>query len=76
MGYFISLIPFLIINGVLTSRPVVMYNDLENSGIRIFIQGVSNIPVEDLAYCLLLLLMNIGLYEAFSSRNKRDVLSV
>lgn len=76
MGYFISLIPFLIINGVLTSRPVVMYNDLENSGIRIFIQGVSNIPVEDLAYCLLLLLMNIGLYEAFSSRNKRDVMSV
>jgi lycopene cyclase domain-containing protein len=67
-GYFISLIPFLIVNGVLTSKPVVIYNDAENSGFRIFISGISNIPVEDLAYCLLLLLMNISLYERFRSK--------
>lgn len=69
-GYFISLIPFLIVNGILTSTPVVEYNNLENSGLRIVIPGVSNIPVEDLAYCLLLLLMNVSLYERFSQRHK------
>ena len=49
-----------------------MYNDAENSGFRIFIDGIANIPVDDLAYCLLLLLMNVSLYETFASRNKRD----
>jgi lycopene cyclase domain-containing protein len=73
IGYAISLIPFLIVNGVLTSKPVVIYNDSENSGYRIFIEGFSNIPVEDLAYCLLLLLMNVSLYESFASQNKRDI---
>lgn len=73
IGYAISIIPFLIVNGVLTSRPVVTYNDSENSGYRIFIEGFSNIPVEDLAYCLLLLLMNVSLYEIFASRNKRGI---
>jgi len=72
IGYGISLIPFLIVNGVLTSKPVVIYNDAENSGFRIFIDGIANIPVDDLAYCLLLLLMNVSLYETFSSRNKPD----
>ncbi|MEZ5173772.1 MAG: lycopene cyclase domain-containing protein [Bacteroidia bacterium] len=69
-GYFISLIPFLIVNGILTSKPVVEYNNLENSGLRIVIPGLSNIPVEDLAYCLLLLLLNVSLYERFSQRYK------
>jgi lycopene cyclase domain-containing protein len=68
-GYFISLIPFLIVNGILTSKPVVVYNNSENSGIRIFINGVANIPIEDLAYCLLLLLMNISLYERFREKS-------
>jgi len=72
IGYGISLVPFLIVNGVLTSKPVVMYNDAENSGFRIFIDGFANIPVDDLAYCLLLLLMNVSLYETFAARNKRD----
>jgi lycopene cyclase domain-containing protein len=73
MAYFIGLIPLLIVNGVLTSRPVVLYNDLENLGIRIFIPEVSNIPIEDTIYFMLLLLMNVSLYETFSSRNKRDI---
>ena len=68
-GYFISLIPFLIVNGILTCKPVVVYNNSENSGIRIFINGVANIPIEDLAYCLLLLLMNISLYERFREKS-------
>ena len=58
LTYLISLIPFLIINGLLTSLPVVSYNNLHNLGIRIF-----TIPVEDFGYLFLLLLMNITIYE-------------
>ncbi len=73
VGYFFCLIPFLIVNGILTSKPVVLYNDTENSGVRIFIQGISNIPIEDLAYCMLLLLLNVALYESFAKRNQREI---
>jgi len=58
IAYLISLIPFLIVNGILTNLPVVEYNDLHNLGIKII-----NIPVEDFAYLFLLLLMNISIYE-------------
>jgi lycopene cyclase domain-containing protein len=64
VGYLFSLIPFFIVNGVLTYLPVVTYNDLENLGIRIF-----TIPVEDTVYCLLLLMMNITIYEKIKSRD-------
>ena len=56
--FFISLIPFMIMNGYLTSLPIVIYNNAFNSGIRI-----STIPLEDSFYCFLLLLMNISLVE-------------
>ena len=61
-AYLVSLIPFFIVNGILTSLPVVMYNDSENLGIRIF-----TIPIEDTMYSLLLLLMNIVLFEYFKN---------
>lgn len=64
-AYLLSIIPFLLVNGVLTSMPVVGYNDAENLGIRIY-----TIPVEDFAYLVNLLLMNINLYEFFKARLK------
>ena len=63
VGYIFSLIPFFIVNGILTYLPVVTYNNAENLGIRIF-----TIPVEDTVYCLLLLLMNISMYEWLKER--------
>lgn len=67
LGYVVSIIPFLLVNGLLTGslldEPVVWYNDAENLGIRI-----GTIPVEDSVYMLLLLLMNTTLYEWFRAR--------
>lgn len=57
-AYIISNIPFLIVNGILTALPVVMYNNRENIGVRIY-----TIPVEDTLYSMLMLLMNISLME-------------
>jgi lycopene cyclase domain-containing protein len=63
VAYVICLIPFLIVNGFLTAIPVVIYNDAENLGIRIY-----TIPFEDAFYGMLLVLMNIVLYEKLKSR--------
>ncbi len=60
-AYIISLIPMLVVNGILTSKPVVYYNDLENIGIRLM-----RIPVEDFLYNMAMLAMCIGLYEWFN----------
>ncbi len=62
IAYVIILIPFLIVNGFLTAIPVVLYNDLENLSIRLY-----TIPVEDTVYGLLLILMNVVLYEKLKS---------
>lgn len=69
-AYLVSLIPFFFVNGLLTSIPVVTYNDTENLGIRL-----GTIPVEDTIYSLLLLLMNICLYEYFKERNLNNAKS-
>ncbi len=69
-AYLITLIPFLIVNGILTGtgieQEIVWYNNDENLGIRLL-----TIPVEDIFYGMLLILGNIGLYEYFQSRDYR-----
>lgn len=64
VSYAICLIPFLIVNGFLTAMPVVQYNDAENLGIRIY-----TIPFEDAFYGMLLVLMNVVIYEKVKNRN-------
>ena len=63
VSYIICLVPFLIVNGFLTSIPVVIYNNTENLGIRIY-----TIPFEDMFYGMLLVMMNIALYEKLKSK--------
>jgi lycopene cyclase domain-containing protein len=65
--YTILLIPFLIVNGILTGtgleNPVVWYNDQENLGIRI-----GTIPVEDIFYGMEMILMNLLIFKSLLSR--------
>ena len=66
--YLWHLIPFFIVNGILTGTgingEVVWYNNAENLGIRL-----GTIPVEDSLYSLSLMLMNISIFEWLKGRN-------
>ncbi|WP_460559255.1 lycopene cyclase domain-containing protein [Ferruginibacter profundus] len=64
VAYSIMLIPFLIVNGFLTAIPVVLYNNAENVGLRIY-----TIPFEDTFYGMLLILMTIVIYENLKSKD-------
>lgn len=63
VSYAVILIPFLIVNGFLTAIPVVLYNDAENLGIRIY-----TIPFEDVFYGMLLIFLNIVIFEKLQNR--------
>lgn len=67
--YLVTLIPFFIVNGLLTGsfipEEVVYYDNTQNLGIRL-----GTIPVEDMVYGLLMLLMNVTWFEFFRNRFK------
>jgi lycopene cyclase domain-containing protein len=58
VSYVIILVPFLLINGFLTAIPVVIYNDAENLGLRIY-----TIPLKMFFTGCLLVFMNLVIYE-------------
>lgn len=63
LTYLVHLIPFLLVNGILTALPVVEYNNLENLGIRLY-----TIPIEDTVYSMTLLFMNLSIFEFLMSK--------
>jgi lycopene cyclase domain-containing protein len=69
LTFLFMLIPFFIVNGILTGTGIegniVWYNDAENLGIRL-----GTIPVEDTAYAFSLILLNLWLFFKFTSGNK------
>lgn len=69
LGYAVSLIPFFLVNGILTGwllpEPIVWYNDDENLGIRL-----NTIPIEDSMYLLFFLLIVTTFYERFRPQEK------
>ena len=67
--FLIILIPFAIVNGILTGsfidEPVVSYNNDENLGIRL-----GTIPIEDVGYAFTMILMSIVLITKFEKNKK------
>jgi len=68
MSYLWVLIPFFIVNGFLTGsfieEQVVWYDNTENFGIRI-----GTIPVEDVFYGMLLIVMSVHIFEFLKTKN-------
>lgn len=65
--YLVTLVPFFIVNGLLTGsfipEEIVYYDNAQNLGIRL-----GTIPVEDMVYGLLMLLMNVTWFEFLRNR--------
>ena len=69
LTFLVMLVPFFIVNGVLTGtgieENIVWYNDAENLGIR-----MGTIPVEDSAYAFSMILMNLLIFLQFKDFEK------
>lgn len=67
ISFLIILIPFFIVNGLLTGiateNPIVWYNNQENLGIRL-----ATIPIEDIGYAFSMLFGNLLLFEKLNKR--------
>jgi lycopene cyclase domain-containing protein len=67
-AYFMILIPFFIVNGILTGLlgdAVVWYSDRHTLSIRL-----GTIPLEDVFYAMMLILMNVGIFEWLQEREQ------
>jgi len=71
LSFLISLIPFFIMNGILTGsfleEPIVWYNENEKVNGRMF-----TIPYEDLLYGFILIVGVIMVYERLRKKNEKD----
>lgn len=72
LTFLVMLIPFFIVNGLLTGSyikdEVVWYNNAENLNIRLF-----TIPVEDVVYAFSLILMNLFFIESWKQRRTKHL---
>ena len=68
-AFAVSIIPMLIVNGLLTAKHVVYYDVAQQIDLR-----VGTIPVEDFIYNLTMLSMCIGLYQWFNRLGLRSQL--
>ena len=65
LTYVVCLVPFFVVNGILTGLPVVVYNNEFNLGLRVF-----SIPAEDFIYQFDLMLLLITIYEKMKGYQK------
>lgn len=63
LAMLITYLPFIVANGILTGRPVVLYDDAQNLGIRL-----GTIPLEDFFFSFSMLLLAMGGFDYFQTR--------
>jgi lycopene cyclase domain-containing protein len=75
LAFLIIQIPFLLVNGALTGtftdEPIVWYNNAENMNLRLI-----TIPLDDIGYNMLMLLIVITVLEEYKARKFSGVLTV
>jgi len=71
ISYLIILLPFTLFNGILTGtgldEAVVIYNTAETMGIRVL-----TIPIEDIFYGMLLVMLNVFFFEFFRKKLRAE----
>ena len=63
LAMLLTYLPFIIANGILTGKPVVLYNDTLNLAIR-----AGTIPLEDFFFSFSMLLLALGGFDYFQTR--------
>jgi lycopene cyclase domain-containing protein len=66
LSWLVTVIPFLIVDGIVTGAPIVIYDDVQNMGIRI-----GSIPLEDLFYWMVHFILIISIYESLQKRKNQ-----